>query len=177
MNTSIESSSKSSSAGKYILIFVLIVVFGFVGWFLWSNPSVIGGGVVIGDEVHVLVDAKFEDGSVFTNDTISFVLWDQTVDSFLENEILGMKAWSKKKFELLPGDWYGKYYDPRQIQQLPVMVFQLMEITPEIGWYYDFGWETGVIVDLDWTWDQQIVTIDGNSPETFNTIFYTIELL
>lgn len=134
----------------------------------WSNDP-----IAINDTVTITYDASFEDGEpIAIQKESTFIVWELSEVSILEQQVIGMKQGEKKEVLAKPEEAYGKEYDSNKMQRLAVQIFQELGYAIEIGKSYRIGDVKWIIKGIEGEWSQQVVIFDINEPKTYKNIIF-----
>ena len=162
---------------KTISVFVFVSLsLILIGWCTSKNT------VQSWDIVSITYTADFPDGTPFdknANQTpLSFTVWSWNVIQGLEQWVIGMKIGQTQTITITPELWYGKLYDPNNIQKVSKFIFDKLSITP-VNWTTQRLWSIEGIVK--WTETDQsgnvLVLFDINPRQTRDSLKYTITIV
>jgi len=163
---------------KKILGILVITVFSFVIIAGCASKNT----VQTWDIVSITYTADFPDGTPFDKNAdqtpLNFTVWSWNVIQWLEQGVIGMKVGQTQTITITPELWYGKLYDPNNIQKVSKLIFDKLSITP-VNWTTQRLWSIEGIVK--WTETDQsgnvLVLFDINPRQTRDSLKYTITIV
>lgn len=134
------------------------------------------------DIVSLTYTATFSDGELFDQTTdqtpLLFTVGSGQVIQWLDEGVLGITVGETKTMTITPKKWYGKLYDPNNIQKVSQLIFDKLSIQPKNGTLQKLGNIEGIV-----KWTEQdasgniLVLFDINPRQTRDTLKYTITVL
>jgi FKBP-type peptidyl-prolyl cis-trans isomerase 2 len=132
--------------------------------------------------VSLTYTATFSNGELFdqaTNQTpLMFTVGSGQVIQWLDEGVLGIAVGDTKTITITPKKWYGKLYDPNNIQKISQLIFDKLSIQPKNWTPQKLGNIEGIV-----KWTEQdasgnvLVLFDINPRQTRDTLKYTITVL
>lgn len=156
----------------------------FIAWislfiFAWCNSQ---DKIHVGDSVSIVYTATFSDGEIFEENTektpLLFTVGENQVIQWLDEGVVGLKVGKKKTLTLTPEEAYGSLYNENLIQKVGKLIFDTLEITPEVGSIQKLDNLKWVIrgVETDEN-GNEFVLFDINPKQTRDTLTYKIQIL
>jgi FKBP-type peptidyl-prolyl cis-trans isomerase 2 len=134
------------------------------------------------DIVSLTYTATFSDGELFDQATdqtpLLFTVGSWQVIQWLDEGVLGTSVGDTKTITITPKKWYGKLYDPNNIQKISQLIFDKLSIEAKNGTLQKLGNIEGIV-----KWTEQdasgnvLVLFDINPRQTRDTLKYTITVL
>ena len=135
-----------------------------------------------GDLISVQYTAYFSDGTIFDQNTpempLMFTVGSGETIKGLDAGIVGKKVGKTSSIKITPAEWYGPLYSEDNIQKVGKLIFDKLEIVPEIG-------KIQILDQLEWMIrgietdenGNDFVLFDLNPRQTWDTLKYEITVL
>jgi len=162
---------------KKILAFSLFLCTSLI--LIWCGSK---NKVQVGDVVSIVYTAHFSNGELFDQNSeqtpLIFTVGEKQVIVWLDTAVVGMKIGKKKKITITPDLWYGAFYSDNLIQKVGKIIFDTLDIIPEV-------WTIQRLDSLEWVIrgsetdesGNEFVLFDINPRQSWDTLTYTISIL
>ena len=162
-------------------LFVIVIL---VSWFIafkwWiTAPEKVSGVVESGDIVYVTYTANLIPNGELVDEQVvpmKMTIGDGNILHAVDNELLGMKKWETKSFTVKPEDGFGSNYDNGLIRVLPARYFTVGGRTVNKGSEINVDGKNGIVIGVQGSEGDQLLTIDLNHKFTYTDLNYTIKI-
>ena len=142
-----------------------------------TGNTIITPTVTIWSNVRIHYSITTADGAIRKQeDNISLAVWSNTLNTYVESQLIDMQKNEEKKILVEPTNGFGTMYDFEKEEKLPVSVFTSANIIPESGQRYDLGWIKWYVIGFSGQ-NNETVIFNTNPIYTWKDITYTVKIL
>lgn len=161
---------------RKILIVVAIVILILLALYFWSNSEK-NGPVTSGDTVYIIYNATFSDnGETYETVTtpVKVKIWNGDILTSIDDQLLWMNKGEEKKFVITPEQGFWSRYDATLTRVLPAQYFTVWGRTINVGDVVSLDWRNWLVIGMQWSEWNQLLTIDLNPKYTWSNIDYSV---
>ena len=135
-----------------------------------------------GELISITYTATFSNGEIFDKNTektpLMFMVGSGQTIKGLDNAVVGMKVGKTKTITITPEEWYGSLYNTMLVQKIGKLIFDKLNITPDVGSVQKLDKLEWVIKGIESDGSgNDFVLFDINPKETRDTLTYKITVL